>query len=72
MVKDAPTLVQLRDQIHELFDHAHVHVAHNIAFDDRILAQEIRRLKLQKFTTRPLYCTMKQGVEITKIPSDRG
>ena len=71
MVAHAPTLDILREKIHGLFDAAQVHVAHNHAFDDRILAQETRRLRLTKLSARPIFCTMQKGVQITKIPSDR-
>lgn len=72
MVKDAPTLDMIRENVHQLFDRAHIHVAHNIAFDERILAQEVRRLKLAKITKRPIFCTMMEWVEVVRIPSDRG
>ena len=60
MVKDAPTLEMIRENVHSLFNRAHVHVAHNHSFDERILAQEVRRLKLKKITKRPIFCTMKE------------
>ena len=60
MVKDAPTLDTIWENVHAAFDTAHVHVAHNHSFDERILTQEVRRLKLQKFTKRPIFCTMKE------------
>lgn len=60
MVKDAPTLDMIWDSIFVAFNHAHVHVAHNHSFDERILDQEMRRLKLEKISKRPTYCTMKK------------
>ena len=72
MVADAPTIDIVWDTINPLFHSADVHIAHNHSFDERILAQEVRRLKLEKLTKRPVFCTMKQAVEVTRIPNDRG
>ena len=71
MVADKPTLDMIWNDIHAAFDAAHVHVAHNHSFDERIIAQEVRRLKLAKISKRPIYCTMKESVEVIRIPSDR-
>lgn len=72
MVKDAPTLDMVWDSIFVAFNHAHVHVAHNHSFDERILDQEMRRLKLEKISKRPTYCTMKKWVDIARISNNRG
>jgi DNA polymerase III alpha subunit (gram-positive type) len=71
MVADAPSIETIRENIHPLFVDADVHVAHNHAFDDRILTQEIRRVKLEKLHKRPIYCTMRESVDIVRISNGR-
>ena len=72
MVKDAPTLDTVWENIFTVFNTAEIHVAHNHAFDDRIMTQEIRRLKLEKLSKRPVYCTMREWVDIARISNSRG
>jgi DNA polymerase III epsilon subunit-like protein len=60
MVKDAPRLKDIRRDIHKLFETADVYVAHNIAFDERILKQEAQRLELPLPYKKPNFCTMRE------------
>lgn len=48
-------------------------IAHNIAFDTKVIGAEIEGLGLMtKFEQRPQYCTMKSSVGICKIPRRGG
>jgi DNA polymerase III epsilon subunit-like protein len=60
MVVEAPKLKDIRWDIHKLFDIADIYVAHNIAFDERILKQEAKRIELPLPYKKSIYCTMKE------------
>ena len=62
---------------HNLVEKADVIVAHNMAFDLKIIQIAYARLgKITTFTekiqTKPIFCTMEATTEICKIPSPRG
>ena len=48
-------------------------VAHNIAFDEKIVGAECVRLKLPvPFVKKPMLCTMKESTQYCKIPGPYG
>lgn len=59
---------------------ADLHVAHNIAFDSKMIAREAHQLIAQEerhtaytsFNLRPQYCTMLKSVQACRIPGARG
>ena len=65
-------IIEVLSQFVEVINHSDVMVAHNMAFDLKVVQAEMHRLGL-KATKRPKkFCTMKETSEICKIPRKYG
>lgn len=66
-------LKQAIDEFVSASDLATKFVAHNIAFDEKIVGAECMRLKLPlPFEKKPMLCTMKESAQYCKIPGPYG
>lgn len=73
MVAHSPTFADRAAHLHQLFGWAHVAVAHNLDFDQKILENEFERAGLpRQFLPGMTFDTMKSTVDFCAIPNGKG
>jgi len=66
-------LVAVLDEVLPLIEQATFAVAHNIAFDEKILGAEfMRQGRPTPFLKKPMHCTMKEATQFCAIPGHYG